>query len=534
MSREIILEKEAWASDDYRQDWFGTFGVGVDFQSNISGKNCSCAPVQCCKNLGSMPFWSSIQGEPIFSNQMTLGNNDGTSDLDVYQMGMGPVTTTGTVILNPVIYQTGADFLLYLGNQRDKRGFWMKLKAPIGVTAINPLLTYSTSLESAAYPVGTLDPVSETAAPYKNIADAFASDTTAGFLQQMDFGRIDCKRISQAQFGDLEFVFGYNVIADEKKHLGIGLRLCAPTGNKANGIDILQPIFGRNGHGGIGGGIISHYRFWESNCDDNYADVWFDGMATHLFNSNHIRSFDLAANGLGSKYLLIAKYNGDIFQNSIQNAVNITTIEVGSTFAVEGNFAVGFDFHHRSWSFMLGYEGWGRSCEKLNINCAIPGAIDYNNYAVLGRQSPYTSLGATLNLCEPLAKINKSQNHVDVVPAPSTGIVLATNASNRLPENPNDALNIDGQRAHATYTSKPFGQIQYTWKDYCYIPYIGVSGGYEFTHLKNSAASLWNISVQGGITFLKSIFIQKGFLFFRQESFLFLTFKKHLLFYGLE
>ncbi|MCX5924633.1 MAG: hypothetical protein NTZ68_04385, partial [Candidatus Dependentiae bacterium] len=462
----------------------------------------------CCKSLGSMPFWATQNGEPFFSNQMTLGSNKSGSDLDVYQMGMGPVENnptlaeqTGTITLSPIIYQAGVDLLLYLGNQRDERGWWMKLKAPIGVTTVNPLLSYSCALESAPYPIGTLAASTETAAPFANIADAFASDTSTGFLQQMAFGRIDCKRISQAHFGDLEFAFGYNVLADEKKHLGIGVRLCAPTGNKANAIDILQPLFGRNGHAGVGGELIGHWNFWESNTDDSYAALWFDGMAMHLFKSNHLRSFDLAGNGLGSKYLLVAKYSGNSFQNSIQNAVNITTIEVGSTFAAEGNFALGFDFHHRNWSFMVGYEGWGRTCEKLSIDCTIPGAIDYNQYAVLGRQSPFSSLGLTLNLCQPLAKIGESLDRVETVPAPSTGIVLATNASNRLPENANDALNIDGQRAHAAYTSKPFGQIQYTWKDYCYIPYVGVSGGYEFTHLKNSAVNLWNISVQGGITF---------------------------------
>ncbi|MCX5924626.1 MAG: hypothetical protein NTZ68_04350, partial [Candidatus Dependentiae bacterium] len=91
MSREIILEKQAWASADYREDWFGTFGVGADYQTNKSSKNCSCGPVLCCKSLGSMPFWATQNGEPFFSNQMTLGSNKSGSDLDVYQMGMGPV-----------------------------------------------------------------------------------------------------------------------------------------------------------------------------------------------------------------------------------------------------------------------------------------------------------------------------------------------------------------------------------------------------------------------------------------------------------
>ncbi|HSW76064.1 MAG TPA: hypothetical protein VLG50_03415 [Candidatus Saccharimonadales bacterium] len=496
MSREIILEMQGWASDLYREGWFGTFGVAADFQTNISKKNCSCCPVPCCKNIGSIPFWSSN-----FSNQMTLGDNSGAYDLDVYQMGMGPVTTNGTVILSPVIYQAGVDLLLYLGNERDERGWWMKLKAPIGVTAINPLLIFSCSLEPAPYPVGTLDPISAIAAPNKNIAQAFASDVTTGFLQPMIFGRIDCKRISQAHFGDLEFAFGYNVVADSIRHLGIGLRIGFPTGNRANGFDILQPIFGRNGHGGVGAEIIGHWNFWECDNDNQYGELWFDGMAMHLFRSHHRRSFDLAANGLGSKYLLVAKYSGDLFQNEIQNVVNISTLEVSSKFMVEGNFAFGLDYHYHNWGFMIGYEGWGRSCEQLSIDCSRPGARDFNQYAVLGRQSPFTSGGQPLNLSQPSARIGKSQDRVEVVPDPSTGIVLATDPANRLPSSASDALDIQAQRAHAAYTSKPFAQVQYTWRNYCYIPYFGVSGGYEFSHFKNSAVNLWNISAQGGITF---------------------------------
>jgi len=511
-ARNIMLEKNAWAPMDDEESWHGTFGVGFEYQSNQSRNNCCAEVSSCCKSLGSVPFWSSqhivasgdiaANTDATYSNQMTLGDNSGSYDLDVYQMGMGPVTTNGTVQLDPRVYQTGADFLVYFGAHRSERGFWLRAHAPVGVISINPVLTYSNEdLTSVDYPAGALGTIAagDIAAPYENIAQAFNGQEEAGFLKKMQKGRIgDCARTSSAQFGDLEASFGYNVYADECKHLGIAVTFSAPTGNKADGTYVLEPIFGRNGHWGAGGSILGHWRAWESDTDEKHFDLWLDGTAMHLFRSKHCRSFDLA-NGAGSKYLLVAKYAGTTFQNSIQNAVNITTIGIESTFAVEGNFALGFDFHWCNWSFMVGYEGWGRSCEKICLDCSCPGSTDFSEYAVLGRQTPYSLQGSLINLAEPCATIGKSLPRAER--ANDTTIVDATNVSNRLPEDALDALNIQGQRAHAAYTSKPFAQVQHTWTDSDYSPYLAISGGYEFTHLKNSAVNLWNVGLQGGIAF---------------------------------
>ncbi|HSW76063.1 MAG TPA: hypothetical protein VLG50_03410 [Candidatus Saccharimonadales bacterium] len=518
-ARNLMLEKNAWTPMDDEESWHGMFGVGLEYQSN---RHVDCNPkvFSNCKNLGSMPFWSTAHGEtsddnePTFSNRMTIGDNSGAYDLDVYQMGMGPVTTNGFVQLNPQVFQTGADFLIYAGVHRSERGFWLRAHGPVGVINVKPVLTYSSDEPVAVpYPAGALDAVSKGPinAPYENIAQAFDGQSDAGFLRKMTKGRIECKRTSSAQFGDIEFSVGYNVYADEEKHFGIALTFSAPTGNKADGRFVLEPIFGRNGHWGAGASILSHYRFWESDKDDRWIDLWFDGTVLHLFRSKHCRSFDLCANGPGSKYLLVAKYAGTTFQNSIQNAVNITTIGIESTFAAEGNFALAFDFHWCNWSFLIGYEGWGRTCEKICLDCSCPGATDYSEYAVLGRQTPFcdASLNPQCdgncinNLSEPLAQIGKSQNRVTVCTGDTLpeGIVDATNVSNRLPEDAADALNIHGQRAHAAYTSKPFLQVQHTWMDSDFSPFLAFSGGYEFSNLKNSAISLWNVGIQGGIAF---------------------------------
>ena len=230
-----------------------------------------------------------------------------------------------------------------------------------------------------------------------------------------------------------------------------------------------------------------------------------------------MRSFDLKLNGPGSKYLLVAKYTGGVsatFQNCIENAINITTVPVETSFAVEGNFVAMLDFHFKNWNLALGYEGWGRTCEKIQIDCKCPGSINLNDYAVLGRQTRGGADGETAgmtattapdDLCEPAAKIGQSQDRFvrteSTTQDPPSGIADATDPANRIPEDVNDALDICGQRAHKAYTSKAFIQVGHTWKDSDYAPYLGLVGAAEYSHTDNSAVRFWTIGVQGGLAF---------------------------------
>ncbi|MBP6892617.1 hypothetical protein KBB68_03490 [Candidatus Babeliales bacterium] len=497
-SRDIMLEIAAWYPQSDEEGWHGAFGVGFDYMHTFNSCSSSNESTGCCTNLGSLPFWASNN-----SNKMSMGNNTGGFDLDVYQLGLGPVTTDGSIKLNPIVFQVGADFLLYVGAHKTERGFFLKAHGPVGVTSIDPHLSYTETVETKEYPIGSLAQSTATAAPYENIAQAFAGGKSAGFLKPMVFGLIDCKRTSSAQFGDPEFAVGYNLFADEKKHIGIAATFSAPTGNKAEGVYVFEPIFGRNGHWGAGGEIIGHWKFWESDSsDDKWAQAFFDGKMYHLFKSKYVRSFDLKNNGAGSKYMLLSRYTATIpgvFQNEILNAVNITTVGVQSTFAAEGNFALGFDFHWKNWSLQIGYEGWGRTCESLTLDCTCPGSTNYNEYAVLGRQQPFNAGGVAIDLCQPTATIGESLAYSAT--ATST-ILLATTAANRLPETAEDVLDVEGQRARSVYTSKPWAEIRYTWADSDYVPFLAITGGAEIpnTH-KNEAAKMWNVGVNGGIAF---------------------------------
>ncbi len=515
--REVLVTKHAWAPNTDEEGWHGMVGIAGEYQKSFN----SC-PTSCCSYIGSLPFWGVNRADntPTYNNVMTVGNAVTTADeagskfdVDAYQIGMGPVSAeqSGTMTLKPCIYQAGADFYLYVGAHKTERGFFFKAHGPVGVMSVNPGFSFSGDLEAAAYPAGSLTSLtgSATPAPNETIGDAFMNPKSAGFLKAMNRGLISGKRTSSAKFGDPEFTLGYNVFADENKHLGLGVRFAAPTGNKADAFYMLEPIFGRNGHWAAGAELIGHWKCWESDNDDKYLNIMLDGDVMHLFGSKIQRSFDLKNNGAGSKYLLLARFDrpadGALFQNEILNAVNITTLGINSSFAVEGNFALVFDFHWKNWSMAIGYEGWGRSCEKICIDCSCPGSVDYNEYAVVGRQLQTYTTAPQTPLCQPAATMH------NVLAASTTGIpntagtiVDATVSANRLSSNVADALDIEGQIARAVYTNKPFAQIQYTWTDSDYKPFLAISGGAEIPtgkNKKNSAVRFWNVGAQAGIAF---------------------------------
>lgn len=514
MSREVMLEKHAWQNPTDEEGCFGMVGVAFDYMRNFGeSKDCCDDTKGCCRSLGSMPFWSNEN-----SNEMTVGDNSGKFEVDAYQFGLGPVTTNGTVRLTPKVYQAGADFFAYAGASRTERGFFGKIHGPVGVMKISPGLSFEDTITPVEYPVGALSEVEAIKAPYENIQQSFAGGKSAGFLKKMEFGRFDCEHSTSGKFGDIGITVGYNVYADETKHLGLGVRFSAPTGNKAEAVYALEPIWGRNGHWGAGAELIGHWRAYECDESDAYLDLWLNGTAEHLFRSNHVRSFDLKANGRGSKYLLVGKYTGGVsgtFQNCIENAINVTTLPVESSFDIEGNAAFMADYHWNCWNLGLGYEIWGRSCEKLIIDCKCAGSVNLNDYAVLGRQTPFglnadsPTMSTLDHLCEPLATIGKSQDRYTggLESSPNdfnnlpTGIADASNGANRLSADVNEALDVPGQTAHQALTSKVFAQLGYTWKDSDYNPFFAINGAAEWSHRDNSATRMWNIGAQAGFAF---------------------------------
>jgi hypothetical protein len=429
-SRDMMMKKSMYDTQSPKDEWFGTFALAPEYMSSF-GQKCGS-----CKNLGALPFWSG-------TNSMTYGTNDGESNLDAYQMGMGNVVGKGTITISPKVMHVGTDMMLHFKHKKDERGLWFTIKAPIGAMSVNTKVTetiaennggfYGTDLTATANVTGTTynnpaDGAVDTAFlsypavgnRYNSLTEAFAAgEENSGEVNSslhkpiaLEFARIIgcCKNVA-IRIGDASAALGYTCWANDKGFVDLGVKVSCPTGNVPTAKYALEPIFGRAGHWGLGAESTAHYKVWENEAGTTSIDLWLEGEVLHLFSGRKpsLRTFDLKQNGAGSKYMLLQHYatqdktvasttptagtdnvNLTAFAPSfITPAANVTTMPVISKFAVEGSVALMADLHHKDWNASIGAEFWGRSRECLSIdacNAVRFNVPNLNDYAVLGRQ----------------------------------------------------------------------------------------------------------------------------------------------------
>lgn len=513
-------------------------------------------------NLGSMAFWSG-------TNTMTFGNNNGKADFDIYQFGLGDIKVNkdgvaGTVTLNPVVSQVGADFLIYYMREKDRPGFYFKIHAPVSSMTIEPNwqevhfenISNTDAFHQITERSDPHDPASSTEITYYDWRYPSIKTERSGSVGGYWSGAtLDCNRLdgnvlkpirlhsgrliigkeTVTKFAEFALSLGYNWIMEEKGFFGTAIKCSYPTGNLAAADFILEPIVGRSGLLGIGLETTGRYRIWENSRSEHSLDIWMNGEILHLISIRkpNMRSFDLKLNGKGSKYMLVQNYGaeyrptfGDVNislqPQIIHPAVNITTLPVLSSIDVEGAFAVLFDYYHyKGMNFAVGAEIWGRSAEHLAIdsfNAASQRFPNLNDFAVIGRQHASYLINQqdpSFNpvytyYCEPLAKINESQDPVRLVGVPPLvtvpnqvpeGIVDARDSKNRIPSALQDALDIPGACASSIYITKIFAQIGYAWKDYFYVPSIGLQGSLEFAAHTNNTVPFWAMGAQFAMSF---------------------------------
>jgi hypothetical protein len=435
--------------------------------------------------------------------------------------------------------------MLYFVHKKDEHGMYFKVHAPIGAISVDPQMTdTSERLDVNAFAQNTTTtPVTyNTAYPSlvnrsENVGSALAGGVgsngtldgnNAPYQIQLLYGKIATDKRTEIRLADLSFVLGYNVLANEKGFLGFGFKTTCPTGNVPTAQYALEPIFGRGGVWGVGADVMGHYKAWENDAKSKYLDVWLQGEVLHLLPGRiGRRSFDLLANGKGSKYILLEHFhqNGDgsYSAGSLTQAINVTTLPVYSKFSVEGSAALMFDYHHNNWNLAVSGEFWGRTKETLSID--MTGSIDLgkenlNNYAVVGRQASSihmlsingvaasNDVALVIPLVEPAATINTAQNAIQLVGATPTfpttyptGLVDGRVSTNRIPEDLSEALDICGAAAAKAFTGKVFAQFGYTWNDARYTPNLSFIGSAEFTNATNNAVQMWSAGLQGSINF---------------------------------
>lgn len=494
MARELMAEQAAWTMNADSDSWHGTFQVVGQYNRNFYTGSTNGT------GIGARPFWSG-------TNTMTVGNNlfGGTaSQLDSYQFGLGNQVTAGSVNLKASLYNAGADFLFYVGAHQTETGFWGKINAAVGVASVNLTLTEPLVNTGTAYAARQMD-VTGTAAVtpvlFTSLAQAWANNPAVvpgavSAFQGLNFGKINGKQTSSAKFGDIDVAVGYNFVANDRSHLGVALRFTGPTGNKPASVYVLEPVWGNGGHWGLGGEVFGHATLWQGH-DDRELQLWGDIQVQHLFKATQVRSYDLAVNGAGSKYLLVADFGttgagiaGFTSTNLVQQFINVSTLASNSTVGAEVDGALMLQYNCHNWQFDLGYNFAGKSKETL-----IPVAqLAVGRYGVLGHQDTIAA-GATTAAGTTEQTFNMSTCSVVAAAAGGTVATLANNIQG------NAALNVTGAAQAAGWSSKVFGQVAYRWNDSDYVPTLALQGSGEFSTSGNNALNQWSVGVRGGFSF---------------------------------
>ena len=306
------------------------------------------------------------------------------------------------------------------------------------------------------------------------------------------WGRIDGKQSSGAEFGNIHATFGYNFAANQHHHIGVGIRISAPTGNTPQAIYVLEPITGAGGSWRAGLEFIAHGIIYQRQ--NTSVKLWFDAYAMHVFKGRQIRSFDTIANGPGSKYLLVGDFGpyGTTFQGITQQLINVSTLIIDSAYSVTIDSALLFDIQHHNWNISLGYNFWGHSPEQIFIE----ESFNSQRYGFVGHQHSVSTANPAVSLTDhvvdPTVKMNQlmplaSDNGLQPLPG------------NMIPGT--QSLNISGAQAASTWTSKLFSRVAYQWNETDFIPTIGAYSSVEFSQSGNSAVSQWSVALQGGISF---------------------------------
>ena len=490
MARELMAEQAAWTMNADSDSWYGTMQVIGQYNRNFKSSSAT--------GIGAMPFWSG-------TNVMTVGNNAHGSvaagapyQLDSYQFGLGAQATPGLVLLNPVLYSAGADFLFYVGAHQTEAGFFGKVNFAVGVASVNPQLDEPTANTGVAYAASYMNVATVSAATsviYPTMTAAFKGGAVPGAtsaFQGLNFGQIDGKQTSSAKFGDIDVAVGYNFLANDRSHLGVAVRFTGPTGNKPAGVYVLEPVWGNGGHWGLGGEVFGHATLWQGH-DDRCLELWGDIQVQHLFKAAQVRSFDLTNNGAGSKYLLVADFGtaGTTYTGgAVQQLVNLSTLPTNSTVGAVVDMALMLQYNCNNWQFDLGYNFAGKTVEKL----AITGTLASLQYVVLGHQDLTTAASTASNKVDANFNMSKAANF-----AHAGGTTALGNATTNITGN--TALNVSGAAQAAGWSSKVFGQVAYRWNDSDYVPTLAVQGSGEFSTSGNNALNQWSVGVRGGFSF---------------------------------
>ena len=525
-----------------------------------------------------------------------------------------PRNYNGSFSVNPKIKTFFADFDLYIGLDALLCGMYFRIHGPVVHSQWDLNFCDTADLDGAKasdHPNGYFSPgVYEGNLLVQSFAD-YAMGTvpqpsdntdnlaTSGLgidegirnstlvFQSLKFAKITkCKR-SETGFADLRAELGWDFWQSDCHHLGINLQFAAPTGKKKEPCFLFDAMIGNGNHWELGGGLTTHYTLWTSPDSEQSCSFHLDANITHMFKACIKRTFDLRDKP-NSAYMLAAKYDdntdADPPDDQVEVAVtgtdivpakqfvgeyapvaNLSTIDCKIGITVQADIVALFNYRCGNFSWDLGYNFWGHSCEKIEYpescdeGASLCDRSQKNTWALKGdarmfgmrTANPVTARAIPLSATQSGASILNGLNQTPLQTATDTTAIATDN--NRNIDNPGPAAQVSGGvdlfnvasgvQVRINTSATPvmlkcsqldftrirsvshtvFTNLSHTWEGECWSPYCGAGLSAEFgsntrtcnddTNLSptiptakcgpcvSCAVSQWSVWVSGGVAF---------------------------------
>jgi len=395
------------------ESWYGTFDLGIGYSRSFDSEELAhCLfgdDLICnsdCKNT------IKVQGSGVASRDAKAWLADYLYLACDYD---------GSFNIRPRIQNVTVDLDFYLGLDEWVNGMYFRIYGPINWTkwqtrfcVTDPATVTTTSCSTGYFTsAGSEVLLSSMADYFAGTAPAIADGVT---FQGLKWAKMPACDQTKTGFAELRAELGWNFFQDDDYHIGAGLHVAAPTGNKRRAEYVMNPVVGNGNHWELGGTIHGHYVFWRSDDEEQHFGLYLDALLTHLFRAREQRTFDLSGtNKNNSRYMLASKFTstitngatnglGGVAANGVAGTrtgvtsefnlvyapvANLTTADVKVSVGIQADVVAMFNFTTRGFAWDLGYNFWGRSCEDFKCptdcdSCNTDSIFDSTNTGIWG------------------------------------------------------------------------------------------------------------------------------------------------------
>jgi hypothetical protein len=172
---------------------------------------------------------------------------------------------------------------------------------------------------------------------------------------------------------DFEVKFGYKINHTDKQYTTASLDVLIPTGNKAKGEHLWEPIYGNGHHPGLGGSFDCGFHIYEGDI----GTLWLTGGANYkyLFSNTQKRTLNLTFfKRKFSQYITVGRYGK---QDPLFPLANISTNDVKVTPGGQVNHYVNLSLQKNNTFIDVGYHLYWKDNESV-----ISKETDKTRYAV--------------------------------------------------------------------------------------------------------------------------------------------------------